>query len=283
MKEIAIISGKGGTGKTTITAAFAVLCDAVIVDCDVDAANLSLILTPDIKKTEDFYGSKMAVKNDELCTMCGECRNVCRFHGIDTNFDIIPAKCEGCGTCTLVCPVNALSLEPQVTGTVFISTTRAGPFVHAELLMGEEASGKLVTKVREQGQELGEQYNKDIMLIDGSPGIGCPVIASIVGTTLVVIVTEPTLSGIYDLERISQVVDHFDIPYCVCINKCDINTENTKKIETWCINQGVPVIGELPYDTQVTHTMVQGKALTEVDTSLSEKVKKMWEKIQEML
>lgn len=282
MKEIAIISGKGGTGKTTVTAAFAVLCDAVVVDCDVDAANLSLVLTPEIQRTDDFYGSKIAVKSS-ACTECGRCKDVCRFNGIDENFDIIPEKCEGCGTCTLVCPVEALTLKSRVTGTVFVSSTRVGPFVHAELLMGEEASGKLVTKVREVGLELGEQLNKDLMLIDGSPGIGCPVIASIVGTTLVVIVTEPTLSGMYDLERISQVVDHFNIPYCVCINKCDINRENTKEIESWCSKQGIPVVGKLPYDTQVTQTMVEGKTLTEVDTYLSEKVKTMWKTIMEMV
>lgn len=280
MKEIAVISGKGGTGKTTVTAAFAGMCDPVLADCDVDASNLPLILTPKKVREEEFKGSYVAVKN-ESCTFCGECRKVCRFGAINENFDIIPVKCEGCGTCTLVCVADALRLRERVTGKVFVSETRAGPMVHAELFMGEEASGKLVTRVRDVAAEVAEIRKKKIVLIDGSPGIGCPVIASIVGTSLVVMVTEPTLSGRYDLERMHSVVHHFTIPCCVCINKCDINSETTKKIESWCGGMGIPVVGELPFDTQVIEAVVAGKTVIEFNSPTGEKIKTMWRKIQE--
>lgn len=283
MKEIAVISGKGGTGKTTITAAFAGLCDAVLADCDVDASNLPLIMDPRIIKEESFTGSHVAVKNEELCNYCGECRKVCRFDAITKDFDIIPVACEGCGTCTVVCPSSALMLQERTTGKVFISRTRLGPMVHAELFMGEEASGKLVTKVRDVAAELAETEKKELILIDGSPGIGCPVIASMVGATIVLLVTEPTLSGMYDLERVYKMVDHFSIPCCVCINKCDINVENAQKIESWCHQNTIPIVGTLPYDTRVYEIMVLKKTLTECGTTLSEKIENMWEKIQKMI
>lgn len=283
MKEIAIISGKGGTGKTTVTAAFAGLCDAVLADCDVDASNLPLVLTPQIVREEEFKGSFEAVKNPDLCIACGECKKVCRFGAVDDGYNIIPVKCEGCGTCTLVCPEKALALTEKVTGTVFVSDTRFGPMVHAALLIGEEASGKLVTKVRDVAAELADTKNKDVILIDGSPGIGCPVIASIVGTRLVVIVTEPTLSGIYDLERIYKVVDHFSIPCCVCINKYDINMKNAQNIESWCTKTGIPVVGKIPYDTRVTEAMVSRKTIIEYNGSIAKEIESTWEKIQKMM
>lgn len=283
MKEIAIISGKGGTGKTTVTAAFAGLCDAVLADCDVDASNLPLVLTPKIVREEEFKGSFEAVKDPDLCIACGECKKVCRFGAVDDDYNIIPVKCEGCGTCTLVCPEKALTLTEKVTGKVFVSDTRFGPMVHAALLIGEEASGKLVTRVRDVAAELADTKNKDLILIDGSPGIGCPVIASIVGTRLVVIVTEPTLSGIYDLERIYKVVDHFSIPCCVCINKYDINIKNAQNIESWCTKTGIPVVGEIPYDTRVTEAMVSRKTLIEYNGSISKEIENTWEKIQKMM
>lgn len=282
MKEITVISGKGGTGKTTVTAAFAGLCDAVLADCDVDASNLPLILTPDVVREEKFKGSYEVVKN-ELCISCGECKKVCRFGAVSDDFDIIPVKCEGCGTCTLVCPVEALTLTEKVTGIVYVSDTRFGPMVHAELFMGEEASGKLVTRVRDVAAELAETEKKKLVLIDGSPGIGCPVIASIVGTRLVVIVTEPTLSGLYDLERIYEVVNHFSIPSCVCINKYDINVKNAEKIESWCEDKGIPVVGRILYDTRVTEAQVSRKTVIEYDGDTAENMKAMWYKIQEMI
>lgn len=283
MKEIAVISGKGGTGKTTVTAAFSGLCDAVLADCDVDASNLPLILTPTIVREEAFKGSFEAVKNPELCISCGECKKVCRFGAINDKYDIIPVKCEGCGTCTLVCPEKALVLKERVTGKVFVSDTRVGPMVHARLFMGEEASGKLVTRVRDVAAELADTKKKEVVLIDGSPGIGCPVIASIVGTRLVIIVTEPTLSGIYDLERIYKVVNHFHIPCCVCINKYDINVENTQSIESWCTRNSIPVVGKIPYDTRVIEAMIAQKTVIEHDIDMAQKVRGMWEKIEEMI
>ena len=283
MKEIAIISGKGGTGKTTVTAAFAGLCDAVLADCDVDASNLPLVLTPDIVREEEFRGSSMAVKDPDLCIECGECEKVCRFGAVDSKYNIIPVKCEGCGTCTVVCPQGALTLEERVTGRVFVSTTRFGPMVHATLFMGEEASGKLVARVRDVAVELAEKKEKELILIDGSPGIGCPVIASVVGTAMVVIVTEPTLSGIYDLDRIYQVVAHFNIPSCVLINKYDINIENAQKIESWCTETGVPLVGKILYDTHVTEAMVSQKTLVEYDDNMAKTVKEVWNRIQDIM
>ena len=282
MKEITVISGKGGTGKTTITAAFAGLCNAVLADCDVDASNLPLLLEPDIIQEELFTGSHVAVKDENQCTHCGECQKVCRFGAITNECDIVPVACEGCGACTVVCSRNALTLQEQTTGKVFVSQTRFGVLVHAELFMGEEASGKLVTRVRDVATALAEKEKKDI-LIDGSPGIGCPVIASIVGSTLVLLVCEPTLSSMFDLERIFNVVDHFNIPCCVCINKCDINMENTQKIESWCRQNRAPLVGTLPYDTRVYKAIVSKKTLTECAPDLSEKIVDMWEKMQKIL
>ncbi|MBU6997023.1 MAG: ATP-binding protein [Theionarchaea archaeon] len=279
MKEITVISGKGGTGKTTVTAAFAGLCDAVLADCDVDASDLPLLLDPVIEKKESFIGSKVVVKNEELCTSCGECRKACRFNSIDESLTVIREKCEGCGACTLVCPVNALTLEERITGEVFLSATRFGPLVHAELFMGEEASGKLVTRVREVALSVAEESGKDLILVDGSPGIGCPVIASLVGTSLVVLVSEPTRSGMYDLDRIHQVIDHFSLKCCVLINKYDLSTEIAQEIETWCQERKIPVVGRLPYDTQVIHAMDRGLTLTELDNELSENVEGIWKTI----
>ncbi|MGC1119511.1 MAG: ATP-binding protein [Candidatus Methanofastidiosia archaeon] len=282
MKEITVISGKGGTGKTTLTAAFAGLCDAVLADCDVDASDLPLLLNPAVERRESFIGSKIAVKNEELCTSCGECRKVCRFNSIDESNRVIREKCEGCGACTLVCPVNALTLEDRVTGEVFVSTTRFGPLIHAELFMGEEASGKLVTRVREVALSVAEQAGKDLILVDGSPGIGCPVIASLVGTSLVVLVSEPTRSGMYDLDRIHQVIEHFTITCCVLINKYDLSTEIAQEIEDWCQQRNIPVVGRLPYDIRVTQAMDRGLTLTEIDNDFSKNIKRIWRTIQNL-
>lgn len=286
MKEITIISGKGGTGKTTLTAALADLSrhekTIVLADCDVDASNLPLLLDPHVQRSEEFKGSKVAQKDPILCTSCGRCKESCRYGAITSNFDISPVHCEGCGTCTLVCPENAITLREQVTGTVYVSHTRLGSLVHAELCMGEEASGKLVTRVREIAFKIAEKNGADLILIDGSPGIGCPVIASIVGTSLVLMVTEPTLSGIFDLNRIHQVVTHFNVPCCVLINKFDINTENATHIQQWSKKMNIPLVGKLPYDTVVTQSMVSRKTLVEYGFMEGE-LTKIWQNIKRIL
>ena len=230
-----MISGKGGTGKTSITAAFASLAkNAVLADCDVDAADLHLILKPSIKKTIGFHGLKIASIDKDQCIDCKKCHTSCRFDAIDEEINLIKESCEGCGVCAYVCPVDAISMVDRDSGFAYVSETRFGPMAHAVLKTAEEASGKLVTVVRNNAKMLAEEKEKDIIIIDGPPGIGCPVISSITGVDLVLIVTEPTLSAIHDLERILGVAHHFGIPAVVCINKFDINHENTEKIEQYC-------------------------------------------------
>jgi MinD superfamily P-loop ATPase len=231
MREITVISGKGGTGKTSITAAFATLAkNSVFADCDVDAADLHLILKPKIKKTMNFHGLKIASIDKSLCIDCKKCYASCHFNAIDEKINLIKESCEGCGVCAYVCPVNAIKMVDRDSGFAYISETRFGPMAHAVLNTAEEASGKLVTVVRNNAKILAEDKQKDLIIIDGPPGIGCPVISSITGVDLVLIITEPTLSAIHDLERILGVANQFQIPAVVCINKSTINEANTSKI-----------------------------------------------------
>ncbi len=219
MKELTVISGKGGTGKTTFAAAFASLeRDAVIADCDVDASNLHLVLDPEIYETQEFSGLKVAIKDDEKCTQCGECLEHCRFDAIEEDFAIMPERCEGCGVCEYICPEDAIKLVDRRSGYAYLSRTRFGPMSHAKLNTAEEASGKLVAVVRDNAKKLAKESGSELILIDGPPGTGCPVIAAIAGVNLVLIVTEPTISGKMDLERILGVASHFNIPAIVCIN-----------------------------------------------------------------
>jgi MinD superfamily P-loop ATPase len=285
IKQVTIISGKGGTGKTSIAAAFAsVATDTVFADCDVDAADLHLILKPDIKETMEFSGMKVAVKDAEKCVECGECRKACRFDAIDENFEVSKIDCEGCGVCVFVCPEDALSLVDRKSGLAYVSETRFGLMAHAKLNIAEETSGKLVTLVRNKAKILAKEFNKNLVLIDGPPGIGCPVISSISGVNLVLIVTEPTKSGIHDLKRILGVAEHFNIPSAVCVNKCDINDEQSKSIQKYCKMNEVPVVGLIPYDTVFTKAMIQGKSVIEFsDSNLSWLLKNMWNKVEGML
>ena len=282
MKQLTIISGKGGTGKTSIAAAFASLADnAVLADCDVDAADLHLILKPDIKKTMGFHGLKIASIDKEQCIDCKKCHTSCRFGAIDEEIHLIKESCEGCGVCEYVCPVDAINMVNRDSGLAYVSETRFGPMAHAVLNTAEEASGKLVTVVRNNAKAIVEEKNKDLIIIDGPPGIGCPVIASISGVDLVLIVTEPTLSAIHDLERILDVAHHFKIPAVVCINKYYINLDNTEKIEQYCKNKNIRVVGKLPYDTVVTEAMIHEKTVIELsDGDFSNKIIDMWEKIK---
>jgi len=282
---LTIISGKGGTGKTSITAAFASLAkNAVFADCDVDAADLHLILKPKIKKTKKFHGLKIPLINKEKCTECKKCYENCKFDAIDENINLIKESCEGCGVCKYVCPANAISMIDRESGFSYISETSFGPMAHAILKTAEEASGKLVTVVRENAKKIAEEKNKDIILIDGPPGIGCPVIASITGVDLVLIVTEPTLSGIHDLERIINVANHFNVPSVICINKFDINMENSAKIKEYCKKNNISVVGKLPYDNNMTKAMVFEKSVVEYSNGeLSDNIKSMWNKVIEAL
>jgi MinD superfamily P-loop ATPase len=281
MKQLTIISGKGGTGKTSITSAFASVAEnAVFADCDVDAADLHLIFKPNIKETNSFHGLKIASVNKEMCTECMKCYNQCRFNAIDEKVNIIKESCEGCGVCENVCPVNAIQMIDRDSGFSYISDTRFGPMAHAMLKTAEEASGKLVTVVRNNAKRLAEEKKKDLIIIDGPPGIGCPVISSITGVDLVLIVTEPTLSAIHDLERILGVAKHFKIPTVVCINKYDINLDNTEKIEHYCERYNIDVVGKLPYDNIVTKAIIHEKNVIEYSNcDFSNMIIDMWDNI----
>ncbi len=286
MKQLTVISGKGGTGKTSITAAFASLTknNAVYADCDVDAADLHLILKPHIKKTMSFHGLKIAVIDDDKCINCNKCYEYCRFNAIDEDINVIEERCEGCGVCAYVCPTEAIELKDRESGFLYISDTRFGPMSHAILKTAEEASGKLVTMVRENAKKLASEKKKDLIIIDGPPGIGCPVISAITGVDLVLIVTEPTLSAIHDLKRVFDVAEHFNIPSIVLINKYDINLDNTNDITSFCSENNIPIVGKLPYDKIVTEAMVEGKTIIEYsDGEFSNKIKDIWMKIEDIL
>lgn len=281
MKQLTIISGKGGTGKTSITAAFASIADnSVFADCDVDAADLFLILKPEIKKTMGFHGLKIASIDKELCIDCKKCIKYCLFNAIDEDINLIKESCEGCGVCEFVCPVNAIQMIDRNSGFAYISNTRFGPMSHAVLKTAEEASGKLITLVRNNAKKIAEEKKKDLIIIDGPPGLGCPVISSISGVDLVLIVTEPTISAIHDLGRILGVANHFEIPAVVSINKFNINLKNTKKIELFCFNNNIEIVGKLPYDTIVTEAMIHEKTIIEyTEGDFSKKIYEMWDKI----
>jgi MinD superfamily P-loop ATPase len=282
MKQITVISGKGGTGKTTLVASFAALAEnKVIADCDVDAPDLHLLLHPEIIKKEEFKGLKVAVMDKTLCTECGICEETCRFNAIvlaeESGYAVNPARCEGCGACVFSCPQEALTLKERVSGYAFVSKTNYGTMAHAQLNIAEEASGKLVTVVRNHAQQVAENESCELILIDGAPGIGCPVIASLTGVDLALVVTEPTMSGLHDLERILDVARHFGIDSIVCINKYDINEENSKRITEFCRQRGIEVVGNIPYDSVVTEAMVAGKPVVEFSKGkVSDAIKDVW-------
>jgi MinD superfamily P-loop ATPase len=284
IKQLAIVSGKGGTGKTTIAAAFASLVkNKVLVDCDVDAADLHLLLQPKVLIQEKYFGGRSPRVDLEKCTQCGLCTEVCRFHAVD-NGVLDPISCEGCGFCFHICPESAIAMEEAFSGDWFISETSYGPFVHARLGIGEENSGKLVTVVRRQATEIAKEKNLNLILIDGPPGIGCPVTASLTGVNLILVVTEPTLSGIHDLERILNLAEHFKIPSMVCINKFDINLENSQQIISYCEKNGSKVIGRIPYEPKVVEALVQRKTLMDYPCNeVQGIVHQMWEEVKSVL
>ncbi len=286
MKQLTILSGKGGTGKTSITACFAVLTkNAVMADCDVDAPDLHMLLHPEIIKTQEFTGSKVAVIDKTKCSECGLCRENCHFDAITTDLKVDAVACEGCGVCAVVCPADAVALTPRISGNAFISKTKFGFMSHAMLYPGESNSGKLVTLVRQNAKILAEKENSDLIIIDGSPGIGCPVIASITGVDAALVVTEPTMSGIHDLERVLKLLEYFNVTAFICINMYDVNTGNTNKILSFCRENGIEVVGIIPFSSEVTQAMVNGKTIVEYspESNVAEEIMKMWEKVYRIL
>ena len=282
MKQITILSGKGGTGKTTITAAFAVLArEAVVADCDVDAPDLHMLLHPEILETREFRGSKMAVINESKCIRCGICREKCRFDAITQDLTVDPFSCEGCGVCAIVCPVNAVTLTERISGYAYISKIKYGFMAHALLNPGESNSGKLVTVVRQNAKLLAEREKAGLVIIDGPPGIGCPVIASVTGVDAGLVVTEPTMSGIHDLERAIQLLRHFNVRPFVCVNMYDINEDNTNKISRFCKENSVEVIGKIPFNPVVTEAMVNGKSVMEYSPKcdVAKDIATMWDRL----
>lgn len=295
MKELIVISGKGGTGKTSIVASFAALAaPAVLADCDVDAADLHLVLDPQVQRTEDFSGGKQARVLTDQCIACGKCRDVCRFDAISSDgpangavsktFRIDPVACEGCGVCAWFCPAKAIDLAPVVNGQWFVSETRHGPMVHARLGVAQENSGKLVSTVRQAAREIGHERHLDLIIVDGSPGIGCPVIASITGADLLLIVTEPTLSGLHDLERVADLARHFALPAMVCINKWDLNPEVASEIERLARRRHLHLAGRVRYDRAVTQAQIHRRSAVEHDQcACASDIRSVWQTARSLL
>ncbi len=290
-KELVVISGKGGTGKTSIVASFAALAEkAVLADCDVDAADLHLVLDPTIVKREKFSGGSRARIKTGHCTACGKCEEICRFDAIffdgpgngkaDKTYRVDPVACEGCGVCAWFCAENAIEFGPVVNGEWFISDTRCGPMVHAKLGVAEENSGKLVSIVRTQAKKIAEDRKMDLVLIDGAPGIGCPVIASITGADLVLVVTEPTLSGLHDLQRVMDLTRHFGIETLVCINKWDLNEDIASQIEEQARRRGLKIAGRVRYDRAVTEAQIKSKSIVEYQNNgAATEIKRVWAEV----
>ncbi|MBT3361878.1 MAG: 4Fe-4S binding protein [Rhodospirillales bacterium] len=285
MHEITIISGKGGTGKTSLTAAFAHLAsNHVVCDLDVDAADLHILLRPRHETEEEFRAGHHAVVIPGECTDCGLCRELCRFGAVTRSGEgsvIDPLACEGCKVCVQFCPENAIAFPQNLSGRWYRSTTRFAPMVHAQLLPGEENSGLLVSVLRSQARVLAEEMGRDLILCDGAPGIGCPVISSLTGTDLAVAVTEPTPSGRHDLERVADLCAHFQVALTVIINKCDLNEGNTRDIKTFCSARGLTIAAQIPFDPIFTDAQLRGQVVTEYQSAgIAEMIERAWADIQ---
>ena len=279
MKELVIISGKGGTGKTSIMAAFAALAkNKVLCDADVDAADLHLITAPRLKERHDFQGGHTAIINQDKCTQCGICQDLCRWNAVSDDFEIDFIECEGCGVCVYLCPEKAIDFPLNTCGEWFISDTSFGPMVHARLGIAEENSGKLVSLVRTKAKELADEKKFDLILTDGPPGVGCPVIAAVGGASSVLIITEPTVSGKHDMERVVRLAAHFKVPAMVCVNKFDLNLDQTHAIEEFAKENNVTVLGRIPFDTIFTKSMVKGQNIFDYDlkSETGQVVKQLW-------
>jgi MinD superfamily P-loop ATPase len=280
MREIVVLSGKGGTGKTTIVGSLAALAKGkVLADCDVDAADLHLLLKPKVKQKNEFWSGQVAYIDEEKCTQCGLCQEVCRFDAIK-DYQVDPIACEGCGFCSQICPEDAITMQENLSGHWFISDTKYGPLVHARLGIAQENSGKLVAQVRQEARRIAEEKGLDCIISDGPPGIGCPVISSLSGASLALMVAEPTLSGIHDLERVLGVSAHFGVPAAVCINKYDLNEENSRRIEDYCKDQDIKLAAKIPFDNAVTEAIVRGLPVVKyTDGAVSREIEGLWDSI----
>jgi len=289
MKEIVVISGKGGTGKTSFTASLAYLggSDVVVADCDVDAADMHLLLKPDFAKAEEFFSGELAVINQDKCTKCGRCKEVCRFNAIsiiNNQYIVDSLSCEGCGYCARVCPVNAITNEDLNVGNWYISNTKVdNTLVHAKLGIGADNSGKLVAKVKNEAKKIAVENNKDYIIVDGSPGIGCPVVSSLSGANFVVLVTEPSVSGLHDLKRVYELVKKFNVKAGCIVNKADINSDKANEVREFLKEEKIVHIADFPYDVSFTEAMTEGKTIVEFDNGdLKKLVVDSWNKIKEI-
>lgn len=294
MKNIVILSGKGGTGKTSISAAFAHLScfseysiSSVFVDADVDAANLSLVMSPEINQKNEFWGGSLAEINADDCLGCGACVKVCRYDAViqDTKttdiFTIDPIACDGCAACVYACQHNAISMKPQQEGHWYRSNSPYGTLFHAELFPGKENSGKLVTLIKQQAKLWAEDFHSQVVIVDGPPGIGCPVISACAGADLGVVVTEPSLSGLHDLKRVLETLKHFRVPTVICINKADLFLEGTRLINEFAKSESIEVLGEIPFDEHILDAMLQGSPVTALfaESPASKSINQIWKKL----
>jgi len=288
-RELVVISGKGGTGKTSIAASLAVLAEqAVVADCDVDAADLHLVLSPQVKERHEFKSGNEAVVRQQDCVRCGLCATYCRFAAVkmttkapgEETYAVDPVACEGCGVCVRFCPAQAIDFPERLCGEWVVSDTRRGPMVHAKLGVAAENSGKLVSTVRREARRIAEQEGRPLVIIDGPPGIGCPVIASVTGASLVLVVTEPTVSGEHDLGRVLSLARHFTIPAAVSVNKWDINPAMTERIEAAAAKAGARVAGRVRYDTAVTSAQLHARAVVETDSPAAEDIRYIWNQLK---
>jgi MinD superfamily P-loop ATPase len=282
MKELVIISGKGGTGKTSIMGAFATLAkNKILCDADVDAADLHLIIKPTIRSRHEFKSGRSAIIDENMCSQCGQCRDLCQFEAISEDFQVDPVACEGCGVCVHFCPEKAIQFPINTCGEWYISDTRLGPMVHARLGIAEENSGKLVSLVRNEARTIAEKTGAQLILTDGPPGVGCPVIAAIGNADAVLVVTEPSVSGIHDLKRILALAEHFRVPAMICVNKYDLNEDLAADIHVYARESHATIMGQIPFDTAMTHAMVQTQTIVEYDPACqtSQAIQHIWEKV----
>lgn len=295
MKQLVVLSGKGGTGKTSVAAALAHLASLgplsgriVLADADVDAANLELLLEPEMRESEEFRGAKCAVIDQDRCTSCGRCVEVCRFDAVLESagrFTVDEVACEGCAACLHQCPAGCIALEERKAGEFFASDSRFGPVYHAELVPGQENSGKLVTLVKQRARLRALDEKRELLLADGPPGIGCPVISAASGADFALIVAEPTVSGVHDMERVLETADHFRVKSLVCINKADIYPQGAARIAAFCRERGVPVVGSIPYDDAIPAAMVAGYPVTAFrpQSEAAQSIEAVWANIAELI